>query len=109
MRCNFDDVEICQAYDRRNVVIYSLGNFVCAKTKLHKKNCINCYSVQNGFHMHWLFILRKKKPLLHIFLLVSTNQNKRFNLHVTFLKHMHHFGGKQRIKLYNLKSKVNCS
>lgn len=52
MRCNFDDVEICQANDRRNVVIYSLGNFVCAKTKLHKKNCINCYSVQNGFHMH---------------------------------------------------------
>lgn len=31
MRCNFDDVEICQATcnDRRNVVIYSLGNFVC--------------------------------------------------------------------------------
>lgn len=42
MRCNFDDVEICQATcnDRRNVVIYSLGNFVCAKTKLHKKNAL---------------------------------------------------------------------
>lgn len=52
MRCNFDDVEICQANDRRNVVIYSLGNFVCAKAKLHLKSCINCYSVQNGFHMH---------------------------------------------------------
>lgn len=40
MRCNFDDVEMCRANDRRNVVIYSLGNFVCAKTKLHKKNAL---------------------------------------------------------------------
>lgn len=35
MKCNFDDVEIYQTNDKRNVVIYSLGNFVCAKTKLH--------------------------------------------------------------------------
>lgn len=90
MRCNFDDVEICQATcnDRRNVVIYSLGNFVCAKNKtsLKKIALIVTLCKMDFICIDYSFLERKKTFTSYIFLLVSTNQNKRFNLHVTLLK-----------------------